>query len=56
MKHKVAKEKSVMKAVEKGKREWLVKDVDKEVRRKKEARRRRGSEKMSSTSISSGTR
>ena len=55
MKHKVAKEKSVMKAVEKGKREWLVKDVDKEVRRKKEARRR-GSKKMSRTSISSGTR
>ena len=39
MEHKVAKEKSVLEVVEKRNREWLVKDVEKEVKMRKEAQR-----------------
>ena len=37
MEHKVEKENSVLEVVEKRKMKWLVKEVEKEVRRKKEA-------------------
>ena len=38
MEQKVAKEKLVLEFVEKRKREWLVKEVEKEVRRKRRHR------------------
>ena len=38
MEQKVAKEKLVLEVVEKRKREWLVKEVEKEVRRKRRHR------------------